>query len=313
MTAINKHISDLLYLHDCVIVPGLGGFVANYHSVEIRESHHLFFPPKKEIGFNRSLSHNDGLLSDFIARKESVSYSEAVDLIKKFVENVHSRISSGAIVDMGDVGSLRKDAMGNILFTPKEGISFLPESTGLTSFRFMPLEHKRTAKIEFHDDYVQLPFKNHKTRNWVAAAALVACFLSLSTELKTPSISQAGINNFFFTTSNNIEQPVVSQAELVFDEKSVSEIISENVIVKPANTKSYHLIAGSFKSANPANKALNEFVTDGFPDASLLDDGNGRIRISLLSFSDKAKAIDYLNEINKQPRFSTVWVLANKE
>ena len=310
MTAINKYISDLLYLHDCVIVPGLGGFVANYHSVEIRETHHLFFPPKKDIGFNRSLSHNDGLLSDYIARKESVSYSEAVDLIKKFVDNVHLRISSGAIVDLGDLGSLRKDAMGNILFMPKEGISFLPESTGLTSFRFMPLEHKRTAKIEFHDDYATIPFKSHKTRNWVAAAVLAACFLTFSTELRTPSVSQAGINSLFFTSSNNIEQFAVPKAELVSDEKDIST--PENVIEKPANTRSYHLIAGSFKSANPANKALNEFIADGFNDASLLNDDNGRIRISLLSFSDKAKAVDYLNEINKQPRFSTVWVLAHK-
>ena len=310
MTAINKYISDLLYLHDCVIVPGLGGFVANYHSVEIRETHHLFFPPKKDIGFNRSLSHNDGLLSDFIARKESVSYSDAVDLIKKFVDDAHSRISSGIIIDLGDLGSLRKDAMGNILFIPKEGVSFLPESTGLTSFRFMPIEHKRTAKIEFHDDYAQNPFKSNKTRNWVAAAALAACFLSLSTELKTPSVSQAGINNLFFSSSNNIEQLAAPETELVSDEKDISA--HENVIEKPANSRSYHLIGGSFKSTNPANKALNEFITDGFSDASLIDDGNGHIRISLLSFSNKAEAIDYLNEINKQPRFSTVWVLTHK-
>jgi hypothetical protein len=33
---IEQYISELLYKYDCVIVPGLGGFVANYKSATIQ-------------------------------------------------------------------------------------------------------------------------------------------------------------------------------------------------------------------------------------------------------------------------------------
>ena len=308
MIIINKYISDLLYLHDCVIVPGLGGFVANYREVEIREAHNLFMPPVKEIGFNRSLFRNDGLLTDFIALKESVSYAGAIEHIKQFVENIRLQISSGAVVDLGDIGSLRKDAMGNILFIPREGVSFLPESIGLTSFRFMPLEQKKITRIEFLDESDIL--KNRKSRNWVAAAVFAACFTLFSTELKMPFVSQAGVNDIFSISSNNTEQPFLSKTEIIAVDEETFEPI--NSVEKTINSvKSYHLIAGSFKGITPANIALNEFSSDEFPDLSLLNDGKGRIRISLCSYSNKAEAIEYLDKLKKQSRFSTVWVFTH--
>jgi hypothetical protein len=77
MGTITSYITDLVHLHDCVIVPGLGAFVGNYKPSEINQEKGLFFPPKKEIGFNRSLQHNDGLLYDYIARCEGLSFNDA--------------------------------------------------------------------------------------------------------------------------------------------------------------------------------------------------------------------------------------------
>ena len=53
---ITKYIKELLFLHDCVILPGFGGFVANYKSAKIDEIRNVFFPPSKDIGFNREIS-----------------------------------------------------------------------------------------------------------------------------------------------------------------------------------------------------------------------------------------------------------------
>ncbi|MDR2928117.1 MAG: SPOR domain-containing protein [Cytophagaceae bacterium] len=306
MTTIDKYISNLLYLHDCVIVPGLGGFVANRRPVEIRESQHLFLPPVKEIGFNRSLLHNDGLLATYIAHKEMVTYAEAVNIIDRFVNNICSKILSGKTVDLGETGTLCKDAMGNILFSPKEGSSFLPDFMGFDSFRFLPLEQKRAMRIEFQDDYILQP--NRKPiRYWIVAASLAVFFTFFSTELKMPSVSQAGVGEPFFTYSNYSEQfeNNVQEDETVFT-STVSDMEDENPSVN------YHIIAGSFKHTTSANRALSECRSAGFEDAAILNDGDGRIRISLCTFSDKEKALEKLEEFRQQRRFSATWVLTEK-
>ncbi|MGM0376598.1 MAG: SPOR domain-containing protein, partial [Bacteroidota bacterium] len=82
---MEKHISDLLYVHDCVIVPGLGGFVANHKPAVVVEERNLFRPPSKEIGFNRSLSHNDGLLAKHVSQREQISWEESLERIRTFV------------------------------------------------------------------------------------------------------------------------------------------------------------------------------------------------------------------------------------
>ena len=49
---VEKHIGELLYDHNCVIVPDLGGFVANYAPAKIHPTQHTFTPPTKNIVFN---------------------------------------------------------------------------------------------------------------------------------------------------------------------------------------------------------------------------------------------------------------------
>jgi hypothetical protein len=59
---LNKQIIDLLFEHDCVIIPGFGGFVAQYSSASFEEISQSFVPPSKSILFNKNLINNDGLL-----------------------------------------------------------------------------------------------------------------------------------------------------------------------------------------------------------------------------------------------------------
>ena len=52
---IETYISDLLYRHDCVIIPGLGGIITNYRSAQIHPVSHKLQPPSKSIRFNLPL------------------------------------------------------------------------------------------------------------------------------------------------------------------------------------------------------------------------------------------------------------------
>src|SRR5659263_213351 len=59
---ITFYLVELLRLHDCVIVPDLGGFVTNYRPAEMDLVNNSFNPPVKEIIFTGKLSKNDGLV-----------------------------------------------------------------------------------------------------------------------------------------------------------------------------------------------------------------------------------------------------------
>ena len=62
MIELAKHIEVLLLENDCVIVPGLGGFIAHYWCSKYNKETREFCPPDRSIGFNRKLVMNDGML-----------------------------------------------------------------------------------------------------------------------------------------------------------------------------------------------------------------------------------------------------------
>lgn len=72
-----NYINDLLYRYDCVIVPDFGGFVTNKIDAKLDESTNTFYPPSKQITFNSLLKHNDGLLANYIASSEQISFEKA--------------------------------------------------------------------------------------------------------------------------------------------------------------------------------------------------------------------------------------------
>lgn len=329
MATVVKYISELLHHHDCVIVPGLGGFVANHKPATVLEEKNMFLPPVKEIGFNRSLSHHDGLLGNYIARCEGTSYQSAMLVVEAFVENVRLEIANGRMFDLDTIGTLRGDAIGNLQFSPAAGSSFLPDALGLTAFRFEPLDYKHTVKIE-HEIHVPRLLKSRSPKYWGAVAALMAGLFFLSTfELKMPATSQAGLPGIMShqasvyaihnVAANETEvdeittdlavQNIETSAETKVENHKTNDFTPE---FHPEQTKKFHLIAASFNKAEPALKAVEDFKAEGYSEASMIDDGKGRFRIALHSFNDRSEALDSLEKFRQQPRFSTVWVFTLK-
>ena len=56
MIELTKHIEILLLENDCVIVPGLGGFIAHYQPAHYEEDECVFVPPTRMVGFNPQLT-----------------------------------------------------------------------------------------------------------------------------------------------------------------------------------------------------------------------------------------------------------------
>jgi len=143
---ISRHISDLLFDNDCVIVPGLGGFVCNYKPATIHPVRHFFSPPSKSILFNDKLKNNDGLLANQVAVAESLPYAEANDLIEEFVRDTLIEIGQGNKVTLENIGVFYADNEGNLQFDPDQNINFNKDSFGLTSF-ISPSIHREFRKV----------------------------------------------------------------------------------------------------------------------------------------------------------------------
>lgn len=129
-----KYISTLLYENDCVIIPGLGGFVSNYEPAKILGDRNRFVPPFKKILFNSRLTSNDGLLANHIAKTEGITYKESINLINRFVSRCNRELEQNKKVRFPGIGMLYKDANDKILFEQDEQVNYLPQAYGLQQF-----------------------------------------------------------------------------------------------------------------------------------------------------------------------------------
>lgn len=143
---ITKHLTDLLFLHDFVIVPDFGAFVTNYKPAEITDNGYIT-PPSKSISFNSNLKSSDGLLISYLSEKENIDYSNSAQLISEFVRDIFIDLDNKKIVEFENIGSFKFDKELNIIFEPELKLNLLPESFGFTSIHYPQLE-KTTKKLE---------------------------------------------------------------------------------------------------------------------------------------------------------------------
>lgn len=146
---IDKYISELLYSHDCVIVPDFGGFVANYSPARIHPTQHTFSPPSKNIVFNKNLKSNDGLLANAIATAEKLPFAEASRRISEYVELCVKTLKGGKRFTIENVGTLYFDVEHNLQFEPDGKVNYLLDSFGLTTFQSPAI--KRGTYLEQHE------------------------------------------------------------------------------------------------------------------------------------------------------------------
>jgi hypothetical protein len=143
---IDRHISELLYNHDCVIVPAFGGFLASHQATQFQSTHQTFYPPSKKIAFNVFLKNNDGLLANHIAHSERLTYGEALKGIERFRAEVTKLLEGGQQIIIEDVGTLFYDHHKNLQFEPTKRVNYLEEAFGLTAIQSPAIKRDEQRK-----------------------------------------------------------------------------------------------------------------------------------------------------------------------
>lgn len=102
-SAMTDYIAEFLASNNRLIVPDLGAFIAKQGAAN-------------DFAFNEFLRYNDGLLAEYIAKKESIEKDEAVQKINDFVQKINISLADGGKVSIGQLGFLQKDKTGKIIF-----------------------------------------------------------------------------------------------------------------------------------------------------------------------------------------------------
>ena len=130
MLRIVTHIERLLLVHDCVIVPKFGGFVLQAVPAMQHKEEHTFRPLRKEIGFNMTLQHNDGLLPESYMQMHEVSYRQAQLMLEEDVEDIKNILQQYGKLSLGVLGSFSIGEEGQMIFHPGETDLFSVGSYG---------------------------------------------------------------------------------------------------------------------------------------------------------------------------------------
>ena len=190
---IEKHIVQLLYAHDCVIVPGFGGFICDYAPAEINAERHQIYPPTKHIAFNAALKKNDGLLASFIASAEKIEYADAYRSVQDYAAGCNGRLTNRRQVEIEDLGVLHLDSRKNLQFKAVRSRNFLHASFGLAPMQLGPVIAGREREVQPYRKPVPVSVHHRKTSLRALELIPVAAMLALIVMIPTlaPRIDHA--------------------------------------------------------------------------------------------------------------------------
>ena len=318
---ITAFIRELLFGHDCVIVPGFGGFIGNYTPARIDRSTGTFYPPVKQISFNRNLNHNDGLLVGKISESGSVTYGDARNLVENFVGDLRKKLAKGEKVVFDNIGTFVNNQEGNVLFEPDSNVNYHLDSYGLESFQCLPLEgydvRKRIMRHTQKDPVKQASMRKLLWRAAVIIPILsVAVAISLKTDLFKTKVDISSMNPLVtaeFESNKNAVDSENSKALVAIAEnikpKPVDPVPREVITPVVSEVEVFCIITGSFKSERNAITQVNNLKKEGF-EPEILKTSNGFFRVSAMRCDGFDAALSKKDNISK--KYPKAWVLRKK-
>ena len=218
MISMIEHIEYLMLSHDCVVVPGFGAFIAQHNeSIIPSENDSPFRSPKRNISFNASITHNDGLLANSIAKKYAISYAEALSVVEQNTTVFKQSLAEGSEIPVGRLGYFFSNSEGNIEFFPFFHPYAIDDYFGLQSFCFPTLEELHNTAEEAVAEHVQPLFAIEdapkQSSPWwgkkaLQYAASIVVLLGLTFALSTPIVVDAPSSQL---ATMNIPAPKVPQ------------------------------------------------------------------------------------------------------
>lgn len=315
-----QYIKELLYQQECVTLPGFGSFLTQTHPIKVNRFTGEFTPPSRTISFNRLIQENDGLLASYVAKREGVSYPDALVMIEKELQHWNRRLDRETMILPG-IGEFSFNAENKLRFLPHGKINFDANAIGLTGFQRTPEKAQiRAAAIvpptpsskpnpSMENRKEPLAFtpeaqKEKKSSGMkyaiigvVAVAVLGATYYFgnqylESERLKSTELAQKRI-------TKNVQEASFDLGAIAGLELNVPAVVetTEDTGVAVEGGQFYSIIAGSFREQSNAERKLEELKAEGFEAAFAETSPDGLIRVAYGRFESKRDAYRLLNFI----------------
>lgn len=314
MDRIIEHIEGLLLRHDCVIIPDFGGFVLQAVPAVYMGDEHSFTPARKEIVFNPTLTHNDGLLAESYMQKYTVDFKQALQLVREDVSAIKETLDDDSEFQFGRVGLFMKEG-DRILFMPDKSsdLIFSTSSYGLPVFHYLSLVSRKLS-AGFTNEPVPVveetsvagtkkaedPLKSKNiiytipvTRTFVrvlaAAASAVVLFLLVSTPVK--DVNKASYSASFIPPEIMPKKTADELVSIAFSASDAPEsagnpVVSSGYVVEPERP------AGVVSSADSkVNGSLNAEAGVKLPAEETKPDTHTGTKTSTTAASVKSPAV----------------------
>lgn len=343
MQGFEEILIELLLRHNCVVVPGFGGFVAKQISAQIDFEKGLVNPPKKELLFNRFLLTDDGLFLAEYSRRNGLFYEEAKNKLQAFTDQLLQDLRSGESVKIPKIGTFVRQQDGQIRFDQDRFFNLLLSSYGLGNLSFVAkeVEAKKEAPI------ITLPVVKEvrKPVQWARIAA-AACFIPMAfysvwiptktTALSSGLFSISDFNPFQATgeaayQKNNLQiqalelpaaapelqleaTPNPRLSNYYWDASTQCKVkvpkeIAKNEIpqVEATPVAGFDVIVGCFSNAQNAQNLVLKLQRDGF--AARIIPGGTLIRVSAGNAQDATQLAELQQRVSA--RQLQGWIFKN--
>jgi hypothetical protein len=341
---ISAFICDLLYEHDCIIIPGFGGFICAYKPSVIDTANNTISPPSKSISFNINLQSNDGLLINYIAQRNNISFQTAQEIVQTWSLSAKSLLKSDRELTLKHIGIFTVTQSGNIEFAPNDTINYLKSSFGLKVIEAAPIVRQAQIELAELPEIRTISYKK-KSGVWRIAAALLligaisglAGMMWAGVDIKPLNLNEASVANFMghiynpdrtvalktipipvqadaanntALNNNSNAQPTVATTETA---APISTVKTETVtatsqnIVSQTQPGNYYVITGVFAEEKNVEAAKTR-IRQKFPDVALLvERSNHLTRVGYVAGTNYTEAKNELTKAQEEnPAF---WLL----
>ena len=291
---LSKAINSLLYTNDCVTVPGFGSFIVNKFSSVYDEKKGKFYPPSRRVSFNPKIKNNDGLLANFISKKETISYEVAVKNIHNEVISWKKKLNTEPIL-LDNIGELSYNSDENIIFSPDLDSNHFLGSYGLPSIYYK----KQPDLVSTYNESTLKKYNDLKGNSSISrvpdfvkyAAALVIIFST--TVFLSNQYEEYNFQNQLILEQENRQKTIQRVESAVFDFGSIPAIELE-IKVQP---NKFHIIAGAFGVKSNADKLYKSLLSKGYNPTKLPLNDKGLIPISFDNFTNRKDAVIALRQL----------------
>ena len=310
---VEHYISELLFLHDCVILPDFGGFVGNLQSAKLNKTTGVLSPPSKQILFNASLKTNDGLLITHISNQEGITQEVAKNEVENYATKIIKKLTESKVLRLDKIGLLSLGREGNIIFLQDSISNYSLDSFGMKATYNKAIVRETISQEKISSTIKNIRIQSNNPKVFLRAAAVIIPLIALSyisitqqDKINNVYTQMASLNPFENSLITEPMTEVIPEVKIEVKLTPILEVIEEEVVpIITLQKTTYYIIAGAFADKKNANKMLEKLKKWNYN--TKLVPGGSLLRVSYSSFTNKTEALIALHEIKQEN--SAAWLL----